>query len=115
MYFDLIWFAKSNHDLIWFDLTSFFDVVDLIWFEFVEEIFKSNQINDRRRRDAEGVRPRSGPTTKSSDAEGVRPRSGPIRNREFVDVVMSSDANSFEIEFVRLSAFQIAIFRRISI
>ena len=49
------------------------------------------------------------------DAEGVRPRSGPIGNREFVDVVMSSDANSFEIEFVRLSAFQIAIFRRISI
>ena len=29
-------------------------------------------------------------------------------------MVMSSDADSFEIEFVRLSAFQIAIFRRIS-
>ena len=78
-----------------------------------------NSTNDRRRRDAEGVRPRSGPTAKRSDDEVVRRRRRPttkwsIRNREFVDVVMSSDANSFEIEFVRLSAFQIAIFRRIS-
>ena len=75
--------------------------------------------NYRRRRDAEGVRPRSGPTTKSSDAEGVRPRSGPTTKwsdskSPYVRVVISSDVDSFEIEFVRLSAFQIAIFRRTS-
>ena len=64
--------------------------------------------------DHEVVRPRSGPTTKSSDAEGVRPRSGPIQNRKFVDVVMSSDVNSVEIGFLRLSAFQIGTFYRIS-
>ena len=77
-----------------------------------------NSTNFRRRRDAEGVRPRSGPTTKSSDAEGVRPRSGPTTKWSDSkslndDVVMSSDADSFEIKFLRLSAFQIAVFRQI--
>ena len=74
-----------------------------------------NSTNYRRRRDAEGVRPRSGPTTKSSDAEGVRPRSGPTTKWSgskslYGDVVMSSDADSFEIEFLRLPAFHIAFF-----
>ena len=73
-----------------------------------------NSTNYRRRRDAEGVRPRSGPTAKRSDDEVVRPRSGLIRHREIVDVVMSSEANSFEIGFLGLPAFQIAIFCRIS-
>ena len=45
----------------------------MIFFSF----FLSQFYFYRRRRDAEGVRRRSRPTTKWSDAEGVRPRSGP--------------------------------------
>ena len=53
----------------------------------------------RRRRDAEGVRPRSGPTTKWSDSKSL-----------YVEMLMSPDADSFEIEFRGLSTLHLAMF-----
>ena len=56
------------------------------------------------RPDAEGVRRRSRPTTKWSDSKSIH-----------VKMVISSDADSFKIKFLRLSAFQILFVFRISI
>ena len=69
--------------------------------------------------DHEVVQRRSRPTPTASDREAVRRRSRPTTKWSdskpiHVEMVMSSDADSFEIEFVRVSAFQIAVFCRIS-
>ena len=56
-----------------------------------------------------------GATTKSSDREAVRRRRCPTTKWSdsksmYVDVVMSSDANSFEIGILRLSTFRFGTF-----
>ena len=85
--------------------------------EFIDE-FNNLPPKPRRRRrpttkwsDDEVVRRRRRPTTKWSDDEVVRRRRRPTTKWSdskalYVEVVMLSDADSFEIEFVRLSAFQ---------
>ena len=66
------------------------------------------------KRDAGGVRRRRRPTAERSDAEGIRRRRRPTAERSdskslYLAIDASSGANSFEIGFLALSAFQFAI------